>query len=104
MKINDTRYIAGAWNVICDRCGFKYKNFELRKEWNGLYTCHGGGTNNCWEPRNQQDFVKGRRDQQSNPWNRPEGTDVFTTSEEDITDMAAAAITDMAGVTIEDMR
>ena len=22
------------WNVVCDRCGFQYKNHELKKEWN----------------------------------------------------------------------
>lgn len=41
----------GKWNVICDRCGFKYKNDKLRIEWTGLMTCHGEDTNNCWEPK-----------------------------------------------------
>lgn len=44
---------------ICDRCGYKVHLSELRREWNGLMTCFGGTTNNCWEPRNPQDFVRG---------------------------------------------
>ena len=68
---------SGLWNVICDRCGFKYKSDKLRKEWNGLRTCSGGGTNNCWEPRHPQEFVKGKADRQAPAWTRPEQTDVF---------------------------
>lgn len=66
-----------SWNAQCDRCGFKYKSEQLRKEWTGLRVCHGEGTNDCWEPRNAQDFVRGVRDQQAPPWVRPEGPDVF---------------------------
>ncbi len=66
-----------SWNVICDRCGFKYKHHQLFKEWNGLRTCRGGGTNGCWEERHPQDFVKGKADRQNPPWIRPEPTDDF---------------------------
>lgn len=44
-------YVAGKWNVICDRCGNQYKNDQLRLEWTQLMVCHGQGTNDCWEPR-----------------------------------------------------
>ena len=37
-------FILGAWNAICDRCGFKFKNSRLRKEWTGLMVC-----NDCWD-------------------------------------------------------
>jgi len=74
-------YRHGSWNVICDRCGFKYKAEQLRKEWTGLRTCDGGGTNQCWEVRHPQDFVKGRRDKQAPPWTQPEPTDSFTSNE-----------------------
>jgi len=63
---------AGQWNVICDRCGHKFKARQLRVEWTGLRVCHGPGSNNCWEPRHPQDFVKGRKDYQAPPWVRPE--------------------------------
>lgn len=71
-----TSYLHGKWNAICDRCGFKYKSDQLRKEWNGLRTCSGGGTNNCWEERHPQDFVRGKADRQKPAWVRPEGGDI----------------------------
>ena len=33
----------------CDRCGFRYKLLELKKEWNGLKTCP-----ECYEPKHPQ--------------------------------------------------
>lgn len=57
----------GLWNAECDRCGFKFKNVDLRKEWNGLMTCK-----DCWEPRHPQDFLKGVPDDSSVPWSRPD--------------------------------
>lgn len=68
------RFKLGANNVICDRCGFKKKSFEVRKEWTGFYVCK-----ECWEPRHPQDFVRGRRDRQVPYVNRPEPADVFIT-------------------------
>lgn len=44
-------YEPGKWNVICDRCGFKFKNNKLRPEYTGLMVCSGQDTNDCWEPR-----------------------------------------------------
>lgn len=60
------------WLAICDRCGFEYKSYQLRKEWQGLMTCK-----SCWEPRHPQDFVRVTRDDQTPPWTRPEGEDTF---------------------------
>lgn len=63
-----------AWhNAICDRCGFKKRNYELRKEWTGLLVCR----DTCWEPRHPQDFVRGVADRQAIPDPRPEPDDVF---------------------------
>lgn len=62
-----------AWRAICDRCGFKRWNSELRKEWTGLMVCR----DTCWEARNAQDFVKGVPDKQNPPWVRPEPADDF---------------------------
>lgn len=72
-------YAHGKWSVICERCGFKYKNTQLRREWTGVMTCSGAGTNNCWEPRHPQDSVRGRADRQTPPWTSPEPEDVFIT-------------------------
>lgn len=70
---------SGQWNVICQRCGFKYKARQLRQEWTGLRVCSGTGTNGCWEPRHPQDGVIGKADKQAPPWASPEPADVDAT-------------------------
>jgi formylmethanofuran dehydrogenase subunit E len=35
--------------AICDRCGYQYPYLELKKEWNGLFTCP-----ECFEPKHPQ--------------------------------------------------
>ena len=58
--------------MICDRCGFKYWNTELRREWTGLMVCR-----DDFETRHPQDFVRGVADRQVVPVSRPEPADVF---------------------------
>lgn len=72
MATEQDAYRHGQWLAICDRCGFQYYSSKLRKEWTGLRVCSGPATNDCWEPRHPQDFVRGRKDNQSPPWVRPE--------------------------------
>ena len=75
----------GMWNAICDRCGFKFKNIDLKVEWNGLMTCK-----DCWEPRHPLDFVRGIPDDSSVPWSRPDSN-----SDSSYTDVGGTArITD----------
>ena len=62
----------GAWNSICDVCGFKYKAFQLRKRWDGLMVCK-----DDWEPRHPQDLIKIPKEDVSVPWSRPEQADTF---------------------------
>ena len=38
--------------------------------------CHGPETDDCWEARHEQDFVRGRRETTKLPWTRPEPEDV----------------------------
>lgn len=66
-------FILGQWKVVCDRCGFEFRNVQLRKEWTGLRVC-----GDCWEPRHPQDRLRGKADRQSPPWVRPQvdGPDV----------------------------
>lgn len=82
-----TRFEKGQWNAVCDRCGFEYKARQLRQEWTGLRTCCGAGSNDCWEVRHPQDFVRGKKDEQVPPWTRPEqdGIDVSVGSGNEIT-------------------
>lgn len=69
------RWIHGSYNAICDRCGFKYKHYDLRKEWTGLQVCK-----KCFEPQQPQDFVRGRLDRQRVPWARPDDGNTFITT------------------------
>lgn len=69
----------GQYNAVCDRCGFEFLSGKIKREWTGLRVCHGPGTNDCFEARHPQDFVKGRKDKQTVPWSRPEPPDVFRT-------------------------
>ena len=65
------------YRVLCDRCGFKYYNHQLKNEWTGLMVCAGPGTNKCWEPRHTQDFLRARKENQKLPFTRPEPADTF---------------------------
>tara|TARA_R100000654_G_scaffold26444_3_gene50099 strand:+ start:10818 stop:11120 length:303 start_codon:yes stop_codon:yes gene_type:complete len=35
--------------ALCDRCGFKFKLLDLKKEWTGFKVCH-----ECYEPKHPQ--------------------------------------------------
>jgi hypothetical protein len=48
-------FILGDSNGICDCCGFKFKQSQLRKRWDGAMVCKAD-----YEPRHPQDFVKAR--------------------------------------------
>lgn len=67
-----TVYSSGDWNAICDVCGRRYKDTDLRKRWDGLIVCP-----QDYEERQPQDFVRARADQMAVPWSRPEGQDTF---------------------------
>jgi hypothetical protein len=62
----------GGWITICDACGRKFKESELRQRWDGLMVCSGD-----WEVRQPQDYVRGVADIQAPPYVRPEQADVF---------------------------
>ena len=62
----------GNWNARCDQCGLKWKASYLKKQWNNLMCCP-----ICWEPRNQQDYLKGMPDRPAPPWTRPDPPPIF---------------------------
>lgn len=64
--------VLGSWNVICDRCGFKFKSYMLQREWTGLMVCK-----DCWEARHPQTLIKVPREDIAPPWARPEPDDIF---------------------------
>lgn len=55
------------YNAICDVCRFVYKNYELRKRWDGLMVCE-----KDWEPRHELDFYKPRNDTHKLPFTSPD--------------------------------
>ena len=65
-----TYFKKGEWNACCDECGFEYKSGQIRQDWRGLRVCFSVGTNNCWDPRHPQEFVRGVKDRQDVPWTR----------------------------------
>ena len=65
-------YRPGDYNVICDYSGFKCKRSQCKMTWDGFLV-----RKDFWEPRQPQDFVRGKRDRQSVPIPRPEPDDNF---------------------------
>jgi hypothetical protein len=49
------QFILGDSNAICDCCGFKFKQSQLRKRWDGAMVCSAD-----WEARHPQDMLKAR--------------------------------------------
>lgn len=67
-----TYFLSGQHNAICDRCGFKFKSGELKKDWQGLMVC-----NEDFELRNPQDFLRIQPERVVPDWVRPRPPDVF---------------------------
>ena len=65
------------YNVLCDRCGWKFKNTEVRKDWQNYYVCK-----TCYEPRHPSDFYTTVNDVHILPFTRPDnnGVDVSPSS------------------------
>lgn len=60
-------YLPGGWNMVCQVCGFKYKNTEMKLRWDNVWCCP-----EDWELRQPQDFVRGVKDQMAIPYSNPE--------------------------------
>lgn len=54
-------YIAGDFWRICDSCGFKMRQSQTAKRWDGLIVCRA----TCFEDRHPQEFVQGIADRQA---------------------------------------
>jgi hypothetical protein len=64
--------VVGDWNVRCSLCGAKEKASKMVKNWQGLWRHPQGSKNDCNEPRQPQDFVRGVQDIQTPPWVQPD--------------------------------
>lgn len=67
-----TTYKPGQWNAICDRCGFKFKSAELRKDWQGLMVCE-----EDFETRHPQSLLRVKTEKAFPEWTRPQTEDAF---------------------------
>lgn len=77
---NDT-FILGDSNAICDVCGFKHKQSQLRKRWDGAMVC-----SKDFEVRHPQDFMKGRPERNNVKDARPGADPHFVTANENTAD------------------
>lgn len=66
-------YDRGDWIAVCDSCGRYYKASKLRKRWDGLMVCDAD-----WEPRQPQDYVRGKAERQIPTWTRSKPEDTYT--------------------------
>lgn len=70
--MKNTWWKSGEWNSLCDVCGFKYKNNELRLRWDGLMVC-----SKDWEMRHPQDLIRPLPAEAAPQWTRSESEDQF---------------------------
>lgn len=70
--IDNSTYVAGEWNLICDVCGFRFKSGKIKKRWDGLLVCE-----DDWETDHPQKYIRVREDGQSVPYIRDEPIDQF---------------------------
>ena len=65
--MSNDHFILGDSNAICDVCGFKHKQSQLRKRWDNAMVC-----SKDWEARHPQDLVKARAERSIVKDARPE--------------------------------
>lgn len=65
-------YKPGSFYRICDRTGFAIRAERTQKEWNNLIV-----SDQVWEARQPQDFVRGVNDDQTVPNARPRQPNVY---------------------------
>ena len=64
---DQNKYLHGAWNALCDICGFKFKSVDLKKRWDGMMCCK-----DDWEARHPSDTITTPKSESSPPWTRGE--------------------------------
>lgn len=69
---NSNFFADGQWNFFCELCGKKTKSSQGELTWDGRRVCAAHK-----EVRNQQDFIRGVREDLRVPWTAPEPPDQF---------------------------
>jgi hypothetical protein len=76
MPVRNT-YKAGDHLFVCQQCGFTKYGSEVRLQWNGLRVCA-----KCYDPRHPQEYLRGRRDDQTVPFANPPAAPHFLETNE----------------------
>lgn len=66
---NSNYFASGQYNVICDVCGFKFKNTQMLKRWDGLMVCHAD-----YETDHPQKYLRVHETGESAPYIRQDVT------------------------------
>jgi hypothetical protein len=72
MRIRETHkhdsdsYIPGDYYLVCDVCGLDFRRSDMKERWDKAWVCH-----NDWEPRNEQESVRGIPEKINVPVARP---------------------------------
>lgn len=77
----------GSFYRICDRTGFAVRAEHTQKQWNNIIV-----RNRSFEERQPQDFVRGRRDDQTVPQPRPRQTNQYLGVQTTINQMITIAL------------
>ena len=67
-----SRYPIGTWSVVCDVCGFRFQNTEVKKRWDGLIVCK-----EDYEEKHPQLTIRVPKEDVVPPFVRPFPADVF---------------------------
>ena len=62
MKGHKSHFIPHSHLFACERCGFVFHADKKKVEWTGAIVCGGPGSNDCFEQRHPQDYVRGIKD------------------------------------------
>ena len=66
-------YQKGNHWMVCDLCGFDYRKSDMKKTWDGLWSCPFD-----WEPKQPQLEIKAIKDLQAVRDPRPDTVDIFS--------------------------
>jgi hypothetical protein len=65
-------YRRGAYNCICDVCGFQFKSDEMRERYDGMFVCR-----EDYEGKHPLEFTRFVNDNQTVPRHAPEPDPIY---------------------------
>jgi|GEM_PF-2349316 hypothetical protein len=89
-------YIRGENWMICDVCGFKYRQSQIKTRWDGAKVCEAD-----FELRHPQDFLRGIPDHPAAPYTNPEQPDQFVPQTLQVANTGVPVVTQSTGLPVE---